>query len=57
MALEQALHDREGFCPRRRKAFAIMGKPGNAAGPPALSGNRNFQDPETSRLADRGPSG
>src|SRR5690349_21973395 len=29
----------------------------NAASAPALGGNRKFQDPETSRLTDCGPSG
>jgi len=39
------------------KAFVITGKPGNAASPPVLSGNRQLPGPEANRLTDCGPSG
>jgi hypothetical protein len=58
MALEQSLHDHEGFYRLLgSKVFAIMESYENAASPSALSGNPKFQDPETSRLTDCGPSG
>src|SRR5690242_4209252 len=59
VALEQALHDHEGSYPRNGgKSLRDHGKAmKNAASPPVPGGNRHIQDTETSRLADRGPSG